>query len=53
MIELAIIISKACFNPRSRAGSDNALVAVDANGYLFQSTLPRGERLTGSPMVSS
>ena len=33
------------FNPRSREGSDAGLRVVWRGGNLFQSTLPRGERL--------
>ena len=41
------------FNPRSHAGSDNSTSARTISGLLFQSTLPRGERLTGSGRSSS
>ena len=37
----------ACFNPRSRAGSDDYFHAADAVAVVFQSTLPRGERPRG------
>ena len=37
-------VARACFNPRSRAGSDRRRVATPACGRLFRSTLPRGER---------
>ena len=33
------------FNPRSREGSDAATAAFSSISTLFQSTLPRGERL--------
>ena len=33
------------FNPRSREGSDNIFDLIDLCADLFQSTLPRGERL--------
>ncbi len=33
------------FNPRSRTGSDGADIAASEGQYLFQSTLPHGERL--------
>ena len=33
------------FNPRSRVGSDGFEYCNDEPGSLFQSTLPRGERL--------
>ena len=33
-----------CFNPRSRVGSDQQMPIDKAFKYLFQSTLPRGER---------
>ena len=32
------------FNPRSREGSDKTDPETDADGFIFQSTLPRGER---------
>ncbi len=32
------------FNPRSREGSDIAVIATDATPTQFQSTLPRRER---------
>ncbi len=35
------------FNPRSRTGSDEGLGRDAAGEYLFQSTLPHGERLGG------
>src|SRR5690554_1726448 len=35
-----------CFNPRSRVGSDAVLQAHLSAGNMFQSALPRGERLT-------
>ncbi len=39
-----------CFNPRSHEGSDVATLLLDDGAVLFQSTLPRGKRLsfTGS-----
>ena len=36
-----------CFNPRSRVGSDAGLSRCGGPDQLFQSTLPRGERLPG------
>ena len=33
------------FNPRSREGSDDQGCQFTSNEYIFQSTLPRGERL--------
>ena len=32
------------FNPRSHEGSDSVRFAKGLDGFLFQSTLPRGER---------
>ena len=42
------------FNPRSREGSDDILYEVQIIGsVVFQSTLPRGERLVASSVVST
>ena len=38
-------VSMSGFNPRSRAGSDLAEVLDNIALAMFQSTLPRGERL--------
>ena len=40
----AVFISRPCFNPRSRVGSDIAHHLHTALFCVFQSTLPRGER---------
>ena len=42
-------VSRSCaymsnFNPRSREGSDDAAKAAHGKQWVFQSTLPRGER---------
>ena len=34
-----------CFNPRSRVGSDTDAEVAKTVADMFQSTLPRGERL--------
>ena len=47
---LGSILSRACFNPLSRAGSDYATVAATIPGSRFQSTLPRGERPVGNTL---
>ncbi len=39
---------RACFNPHSRAGSDWPSKGLIVSGAPFQSTLPRGERLTNT-----
>ena len=39
------------FNPRSREGSDTTTVSNDAGAWIFQSTLPRGERLVDRMMT--
>ena len=36
-----------CFNPRSRVGSDSAVLHELISDRMFQSTLPRGERPSG------
>ena len=33
------------FNPRSREGSDRVIAWLAGEQWVFQSTLPRGERL--------
>ena len=38
--------AKLCFNPRSRVGSDQVNYSTGAMSIMFQSTLPRGERLS-------
>ena len=41
------LLSAASFNPRSREGSDKTTFVMINRLCKFQSTLPRGERLTG------
>ena len=43
MLQINLIFSY--FNPRSREGSDVKQIIIVMNHHLFQSTLPRGERL--------
>ena len=40
------------FNPRSHEGSDAARSAIAPFIMVFQSTLPRGERLPAAPLLS-
>ena len=40
-----LLVSSCNFNPRSREGSDNLSIWSYLTHKLFQSTLPRGERL--------
>ena len=47
-MQLQKLFSLLCFNPRSHEGSDESVVAVSPESKLFQSTLPRGERLKSS-----
>ena len=41
-----------CFNPRSRAGSDQVVLNLAVEPLQFQSTLPRGERPAGSAALA-
>ena len=43
---------KACFNPRARAGRDQ-VGRVEFHGYTFQSTRPRGARLSCNVMIGN
>ena len=42
----------ACFNPRSRVGSDPSTTLAGTSILLFQSTLPRGERPVKSGFIT-
>ena len=46
MVKERLCRDKSCFNPRSHEGSDAPSVLSYAITGTFQSTLPRGERLT-------
>ena len=46
-----IPFSPPYFNPRSHEGSDFSVFFSSSSGFLFQSTLPRGERRNSTPFV--
>ena len=50
-ISSSVMVRISNFNPRSREGSDKSLCASSAVVRVFQSTLPRGERLIVSSFL--
>ena len=53
MIRWLNTIWRIYFNPRSRVGSDHAVVCRKVGNTLFQSALPRGERPLATMMVNA